>query len=337
MAYSTGSATDLADLLSDLNTFATANGWTVDEFDTVAGDWAIHKNTVYVSGRWDVSSPVALSLHQALGFISTATLPGNHTDDSGHGYKAGASHTNANLVTERHVSDLGPGPFLSYHFFENDASPAYIHVVAQTAAGVYKHFGFGELDKIGDWTGGEYCYGYYTDSAVNQTAIATDISILFDAVFLGAMANIGQRSATVHVEGLSGMTGAQKWGAVMGSRSAALTGDTDINGELLTRLLGGFRGGPVGSRWAHHDGSNFIGFAPMYPINLWHHEDSNGRVRLLGTLPDVRGISIRNFEDEEEVVIGSDTWIVFPSGRRTADNLAFRTYHQGIAYKKVTA
>lgn len=339
MAYETGTATDLADLLSKINTFAAANGWTVDEFDTVNGDWAISKNDIYVSGRWNVADPQHLSLHQALAFDGTSTLPGDHTDDSGHGYNASSSHANNVLDDERAVHFINDGPYPSYHLFENNASPAYLHVVVETEAGVYKHFGFGELSKIGDWTGGEYCYGHYQDNLVNQSATANDTTMLLDGVFTGNLANTGQRAATIHVEGLPGMGASDKWGAVIGTRTPSnLASDLDGNGNPLTHIVGGFRGGPVARAWGQlTDGSNLIGFVPMYPIHAMHYQTSVNRVRFLGTLPDVRGVSIRNFADAEEVVIGSDTWILFPSGRRTAENLAYRTYHQGIAYKKVTA
>ena len=336
MAYETGSATDLDDLLSKLNTFATANGWTSDEFDTVNGDWALSKNDVYVSARWDVTTVQHLALYQALAFDGAATLPGDHTDDSGHGFNSNSSHVDTNLDNERHVADIGDGPFATYHFFENDASPAYIHIIVQVSAGVFRHFGFGELDKIGDWTGGEYCYGHYMDNLPNQTAVDPRTSMLFDGLNTENPVNFGQRNATMHVEGLPGMGGSDKWGCIFGSRTLSLASDTDGNGNSLTRLLGGFRGGPIARAWAEFDGSNSVGFVPMYPINVWHHEDSTSRIRLLGSMADVRGVSLRNFEAEEEVTIGSDTWVLFPSGRKTADNVTNRTYLQGIAYKKVT-
>lgn len=337
MAYQTGTSTNLADLLSKLNTFATANGWTSDEFDTVNGDWALSKNNIYVSARWDVSSPNHLALYQALAFDGTATKPGDHTDDSGHGYNATTANTDALLDDERCVNDLGNGPYTSYHFFENDASPAYIHVVVQSSPNIFKHFGFGEINKFGDWTGGEYCYGYYQGTGANQNAISSTTCNLFDGVFAGNFASTGQRSATMHVEGLPNQAVGDKWGAVNGSRLFTnLASNTDGNGNALAPLLGGFRGGPVARWWGHFSGSNSIGFLPGYPIHCWHYDIANARARFLGNLPDIRGVDLRNFGQEEEVVVGSDTWVLFPSGRRTSDNVSFRTYFQGVAYKKVT-
>lgn len=336
MAYQTGSATDLDDLLSKLSTFLVANGWTEDEMDTVGGAMAFSKNSVYVSGRWDPADPQHLSLHQALGFISTATEPGDHTDDSGHGYNDTSAHTNSLLLAQRCVAYLGDGAFTSYHFFEQDSGPAYIHIVVQSSTDTYKHFGWGDLDKQGDWTGGEYCYGHYQDSLTNQSATATDSYMLFDGINNLSSTTTGRRSATMHVEGLTGQGGSDKWGTIRGTAATAST-HVDGNGNTLAHLLGGFRGGPVARAWGGFQGSNEIGFIPMYPINAWHFDDPNNRLRLLGTMADVRGVHIKNFSPGQEVTVGGDTWVLFPSGKRTSDNVANRTYFQGIAYKKVTA
>jgi len=337
MAYQTGSATDLEDLISKLLTFATANGWTQDEFATADGDFALHKDDIYVSGRWDTVTPQHVSLHQALGFDGTGTLPGDHTDDSGHGYNDSSSHVDTNLDNERSVTYIGDGPFTTYHFFEDDdGTRSYLHVVVQSETDVYRHFGFGEVDKVGTWTGGEYCYGHYQDNGTSQQATAADTCMLFDGINSSNPDNIGKRNATIHVEGLNGQGGSDKWGIVFGSRTIDVSGDLDGNGNSLTRCLGGFRGGPVAFAWGGFSGSNLVGFVPMYPINVWHFEEANSRVRLLGSMPHVRGVNMRNFAPEQEVTIGGDTWVFFPSSRRTSDNVANRTYHQGIAYKKVT-
>ena len=58
----------------------------------------------------------------------------------------------------------------------------------------------------------------------------------------------------------------------------------------------------------------------------------------LGQMKDVRGLNIRDFADEEEIVVGSDTWVVFPTYRRAPTDTTAQGYtgYQGIAYKKVT-
>lgn len=335
MAYETGTATSLADLLSKLNTFAAANGWTVDEFDTVGGDWALSKGTVFVSARWNVATPLELSIHQALAFSGTGTLPGNHTDDSGNGFNTTSSHTNTDLDNERHVTHIGNGPFLAYHFFEKDSGPAYLHVSVEVSAGSWRHFGFGTMEKVGTWTGGEYAYGQVMSTSLLHTAVLVSESYLLD----GLLAQSGGMldAATIHVEGLPNQPGSGKWGVVGGSTSATSTG-LDTAGIARERIRGGFRSGPVARMFGLFSGSSLTGLIPLYKIAIFHDDGTaTTRRRLLGYMPDVRGINIRNFAAGQEVLIGADTYVMLPLAIRTSDNVTFRTYFSGIAYKKVTA
>jgi len=146
--FETGTATGIADLLTKLGTFATAVAgvWVQDQLDTVGGSFALHKSTggveIWVSFRWDVATPQHLSVHQALGYTG-GNQPGNHPNDSGNGYNANTSHVDTSLALERHVSDLGTGPFPSYFFFEDNH---YIHVVVEIVTDEFRHFGFGLLN-----------------------------------------------------------------------------------------------------------------------------------------------------------------------------------------------
>jgi hypothetical protein len=332
MAYQTGSATDMADLLSKMLTFATANGWTQDEFNTVAGRFAMHKNTIYASGRWLVATPLHLSLHQALGYTG-GNEPGAHPNDSGNGFNTSTSHANASLLGERCVANMGNGPYPSYHFFENDASPAYLHIVVEISTGIFRHFGFGEINKIGTWTGGEYVYGHWHDSTVTNPLGVTD-SMLLDGLFadLGAAT---LRPSTLHCEGLPGQGGTSKWGVILGSRTTTISADTA--GVARLDIQGGFRGGPIARHFGYFNAGTTSGLMPWYPIALFYMNRTTSFAYALGDMPDVRGMNIRYFTAGQELVIGLDTWIVFPLQQKTATAGAERTYNSGIAYKKVTA
>src|SRR5688572_20057681 len=120
MAYQTGTASSLSDLMSQLNTFAVANGWTSDELDTASSprEMAIHKGSIYVSFAW-TTTPLHLSVHQALGYTG-GNRAGTHPDDSGNGYNGPSTQTDVNILTERCVNNINNGPY-TYYFFENDA------------------------------------------------------------------------------------------------------------------------------------------------------------------------------------------------------------------------
>ena len=243
MAFQTGSATDLDDLINQLDTFAAANGWTVDEKNLVTGIFALSKNTVFVSFRWDAAGTINnLSMHQALAW-SSSTEPGDHTDDSGNGYNSTTAHTDSLLEGERCVHDLGDGPFPSYYFFEKDASPAYLYIVVETSTDVFRHFGMGEIDKFADWdtaSGGEFAYGQFKSS---NTAISTSDTALLDGLFGDTSSNNERRAATIHMEDWPGQGASEKWGQIWGNRAVA--DPDDSAGEDKPKVQGGFRSGPI--------------------------------------------------------------------------------------------
>lgn len=332
MAYETGTATSMDDLITKLMTFATANGWTQDQLDTTANSAALHKGNIWVSFRWDPAGPDVLSIHQALGYTG-GNEPGTHPNDSGNGFNTTTSHINANLDNERCVNGMGNGPYPSYFFFESDASPVYIHIVVEKSTDVFRHFGFGTIfPKYGNWTGGEYAYGnkQINDSPINRTS---NVHML-DGLFNGT-GEIAVSAPTIHAEGLVGEGGSSKWGQVWGGTSTTPPDDTGGNDKVS--IHGGFKGGPIarGMAVVSPAGSG-SGLVPMYPIGLFHRETDND-CYFLGFQPDVRGVNIKNFSNKQEVTIGSDVWVFFPLAQRTATPGTDRTYNSGVAYKKVTA
>tara|TARA_R110000796_G_scaffold93934_5_gene198599 strand:- start:1148 stop:2176 length:1029 start_codon:yes stop_codon:yes gene_type:complete len=342
MAYSTGSATDLGDLLTKLDTFLVANGWTQDDFDdgvtTAAQGFAQwNKGSVHVGVKWIANDPIHMSLHHALG-NGGAVFPGAHTDDSGNGYNGpSAFGTQANLLTERACNFIGDGPFASYHFFEQDSGPAYVHVVVEITSEVFRHFGWGTLEKFNDWTGGEYAYASYQDRQTNSSAIDTVSHPMFDGIANNSTTAETRKNTTIHAEGLPHQGVNEKW---LNHAGGALT-DTDTDnqdtaGEIRRLSQGGFRGGPLYPLMQFRS-DVATGHIPLTPLQIWTSDFVSDFSWYLGQVPDVRMIDIFNFSPGQEVTIGSDVWVIFPQGRRTEDAVSDRTYYSGIAYKKVTA
>lgn len=318
MAYQTGTSTGTVDLMSKLSTFAVANGWTEDEAS--AGRLALHKSNVYVSFRWNTTTPAFVGIYQALGWV-VSTDPGNHTDDSGNG---AISDQNNILDNERHIA-LGTGAFPSYHFFEDDT---YIHVVVESAADEFRHFGFGIITKIGDWTGGEYAYGMVMPTVGVANPLKNTASHLLDGYLSDS--NEREHAATLHVEGLPSEGGSSKWGVVWANSGSQ---GTDRGANARVFIQGAYRGGPFARALGHFSAGSGSGLIPMYPLGVWYKTGSD--VHLLGFMPDVRGVTIEFFVGGDEVVIGGDTWVMFPAAVKGNATDVGATKNQGIAYKKV--
>jgi len=338
MAFTNQQTSSVADLFTKLYTFATSNGWTGDHNDYSNGKVAFSKspgsNKLFVSFRWDTSTVQYIGIYQALGFSGTGTDPGNHTDDSGNGKVSG---TNATLATGRHIyipqSATVP---IQFWAFEDDH---YIHVVVETTADTYVHFGIGLGDKKGDWTGGEYCYGHKQILASSLVAVKKGTSILLDGLSDNSdtPTDMEDYVATVHAEGLPNEGGSSKWAINAGNIGSGSLG-TDRGSNARIHFSGGFRAGPIARPFGRFSANSSSGIVPGYPLGLFYWNRTNGyKYGPMMFIKDVRGVNIQYFTGGDEITVGSDTWVLFPAYKKAVGSLTNTSAYQGIMYKKVTS
>lgn len=331
MTYATGTATDLPDLLAKISTFAvtTHGGWTQGYLNTTNGWFELHKGNLSVSFKWPPVSPTTLSVHQATAFINSATAPGAHTSDSGNGYNTSTTgHTNAQLLTERCVSNIGNGPYPSYHLF---GTTDCIHCVVEVATGTFRHFGWGILTKFGNnWIGGEYAYGHSNSQLTTAVPTTPATQVLLDS-----QGSTAERlfASTVRITSGLANQGTAVWGVTCQAVAASILLDTAGLGRQ--QLHGGYRGGLAPRGFADAIGSSSSGAIALYSIEVYYRDPSNAtRVYLLGHMPNVRGVNIRNIEPAQEITIGSDIWKFFPQSIKTNGAVIGRSMNAGIAYLK---
>jgi hypothetical protein len=338
MAFTAQSVISIADALSKANTFLTANGWTC-HYSAGNGEFAAEKNPsgstwITMAAQWDTGSPRGLGIYQWHGATyNSGSSPWNQNNDSGVG---AASTTDATIRGMRCV-DLNSGPEYMWIFEDDD----YFHMVLRHDTDRYQHLGAGLLEKYNDWTGGEYCYGQAVDTVYNSdTAIRPAASYLLDGLAadqVSSYLNMEERCATLHIEGMDEQGGSDIWGVVLGNQSSSNLG-TDRGANPHIHINGGFRAGLFAKLFGQFAGTTQRGLVPMYPIVVAYWNRTNDDVYgPLGVMQDVRGISIKNFTAEQEITVGSDTWVVFPSHRRRDSGAgASYTQRQGIAYKQVS-
>lgn len=322
MSYEAGQTTSIDDLFkSKLRTFALANGWTDPESPAVNGRQYYSKTgsglNCFFGFRWDTTTPANVGVYQALTYVNGSTVPGSHTNDSGQGVVTSFDN---NTVTGGRCIDLDNNTN-NYWFFESDD---YIHVVVEKTPVNFRHFGFGQLQKFGTWTGGEYAYGHYTPtpgvSGDNNCALLDGLSSGSGLAYL----------PSIHAESLPSQTASGKWLVCGGAYTMNAT--TDRGGTGRNFAQGGFRSGPVAYPFAKWSGTPSQGLVPLTPIVVLY---ANGtRVHPLGMMRDVRAINMASYAGGQEITVGSDTWIVFPTVVK--GTISGTTLNQGIAYKKVT-
>ncbi len=345
MAYSTGSATDLPDLFDKIETFIAANGWTIDESRSVSEWPRFHKSNCYVGFRYDGTTPQAtgrsMGVYQSKSFDPSPARPGSAASgDSGSGADdQSGTIADSTIDNSRCVYTIGDGPF-NYWFFEHDDGTIYyVHIVLEVRQGEYRHFGFGKMTKFGDWgpgaSGGEYAYGCRNESGIT----AGDSSYFFEGGNGTANTEAVDSGATILASGLPGSQ-ASDWLNVWAYGAALYTANLDRNGAQRNRGCGQARGGPVWRAQGWFKGyPGFTGIIPLTALSVFYLDLTNSRSYLLGSMPDVFMCNIAQFDPQEEVVIGSETYVFFPftkKGTLGGASSSSDSYYYGVAYRKET-
>ncbi len=327
----------VSDMVSKVSAFLEANSWTVDQLDLAGGKAAWNDGTTYVSVRWESSSSLYMGIYQALGFINTSTAPGNHTNDSGNGAVSG---TDSVIALSRRAL-VGPAPLQLWCF----SGDGYAHFVLQQLTARYTHFGWGMLNKVGTWTGGSYAYG-----TRQQFGFSTPYTLEGGTCLLDGLAKSGGSSpqpgdmelyvATVHAEGLPNQGGTSKWAVVMstGEPNGTSAGQLGVDRASVARIhfIGGLRAGFVASSFGSFAGITTKAHVPQYPLVIAHFDRTTGDMRIVGSMPGVRGMSIQNFAAGDRVARGGVDWMVFPCGEKwISGDLANTTSYVGVSYEVV--
>ena len=323
MAYESSTYSSLDDLMTKLFTFAvtTLGTWTQDQLNTTTDEAALHHTAganIYVSFDW--GSGNSIGIHQALGYTG-GNSPGAHPNDSGNGDTGGN--------TERRVANVATSG--TYYFFSNFGATAdFIYVVLESS-GIFRHFGFGELIKCGDWTGGAFAYGHEWDQGAT---LIDEPGSSSHAFLLDGVGSVAAEQATVHMEGFQDAPASCKWG-VVGNKNITPGNDTAGNGRY--RVQGGARGGPYVEAFLAFNPSLGAGLVPGIPIALFaiNTTPTPDRAYFMGYMPDCRMAQISAFTAGQELTIGSETWKVFPAVRKQRLQVnTEESWNMGVMYRK---
>lgn len=345
MAYQTGTATDQTDLMSKLNTFAAANGFTTDYHNGTTKFLALSRpaDNIYVSFHWDNTDTIAI--YQALGFSATyQEQPWNQANDSGNGSDTVPSQ----IDRGRQVSRTGAGPFTAYHFFSH-TNPYNIYVVLEFSPGLYRHFGFGKIVKTGTWTGGAWCAGHlwswtgstgfqvYADPKSGGHTVLMD-GYLSTSLIYHSTYNT-DAGGTLHCEGLPGQVAASKWGHSVVNNLADGDVGNDRASNPRVRIDGGCRAGVALSQFGYFLPNLANGFIPIIPMEVFYNRGA-GSVDgwyYLGRMAHIGHIHLHGIDPGQTLTVGADSWMAFPMVRKSnVGGTNQESRNAGIIYKKVT-
>ena len=334
MAYETGTASSIEDLMQAFYDFAVANGWTGNIFSTT-NDWcAINNGTEFFQFRWNNSDAVAM--FHSTAFVNTSTAPGNHTGSSGLGqidasapYNGTISNISFTSSPKQQMRMWSNGPFTSYHFFSPASGTKYIHVVVERTPGSYTHMSIGSINKRGDWTGGGYSCG-----CISTTS--SSFALTSNAWGYGSAQSFGVSMFAMRAQGLPGQNAATRWACNASPTTSTNTamGD-DLAGNVRSSVtMTGVGGGLFGPFYGM-PADPAAGLTPLLPIEIYHQNNvttQDQRVYLLGYIPGVFIMNMLNYSSGQEFTIGADTFMVFSALAK--GNTAPGAGNRGIVYLK---
>jgi hypothetical protein len=278
MPYQTGAASDPSDLLADLITFATSNGWTVQ---TPTSGKVFSKGTVFCGVNADADS---------------LDSRGCTSYSSGSAWNAQPNHSG---IT--HICNLGAGPYTAYHFYaETEEGKDFLGVVVEISAGVYRHWILCDLIKYGTWTGGGYSDSTLHDTTSDDTNRTNSVNhrYIADTIYEGTARgqfhcdNDGETDHFVLVASANAVAAPIDYG----------TGSVRGDGKWYNAVVTGYQ------RWNLR--------TPLWPIELFVNRASSLR-SIAGRVPAMRYCSLRNYVPGEILAIGGDDWQLWPVTSRT--------------------
>lgn len=304
MAYQTGTATGPADLLSKLETFIAANGWTVGAATT----GKVYYNAavaVYCGVNWDTSNVYLLGCT---------------------GYNAAAAwnaQTGAATAVGQALSNDMAGPYTAYHFF---VTANYIHVVVEVSSGKYKHFVIGRLQKTGSYTGGDYYGAVYwnmTGGTITNYPDSGSHLYLWDALGQGSSTGTVFRNG-LHAD-IDGKT--TNW-----MRFYGITLSTNYAHGVL-------RSSGIIDGLFDLGANSYNAITPLWPIPITVDRGSN-QTSIAGVVEDMRIVNMQSLAPGQVMTIGSDEWLCFPVIQKTdtwnvSGSLIPSSGYYGYAYRKV--
>lgn len=303
MAYQKSTSTSPSDLLSQLVTFASGQGWTITStvgyrdgitYDQVSmHDTSASQDPYFHFLSDDTLVTASINCQPSRLYVDTETPFYAHTGSPNTG---GGSGSFVSIGHRGGTTNQGfGGASTAYWFFAGSTSDGrYIHIVVEGDAGVFFHLCFGTIEKAGTFNGGAYMTALQVDesSQVNWPfTFAPDNWLATNWIRCDNVLTSG----TVTTEG-----GTSRWTTDFGQAWS--------RASLTSGLATGWAAGGV-IPWNQRTpfGPNIcVVWDDLTPVA------GTDDFVILGDTPDIRIVSMDGREPGEIVTIGSDDWYLFP-------------------------
>lgn len=317
MAYQSASATDINDLLDRLRLFLEGAGWSIDFWNDYLTGKALCVSRAGHCATFRTSPSGGTG-------VGTGTDPAPFIGVRAHaGYTGTPGPTTAVEASPELFTNALSGPYVGYDFFEGDGTDGpYVHIVVETVAGVFKHFGTGVLNREGVFSTGQYAHSsrwYYNDNPGSQYPISNpDYTSPAHQVPFDVRASYAGTYVRADADGA-----APNWlggNSLHGGYSQNNGGNNSL--DNVATLRGPFLAGA----------STLTGRTQLWPLWCLGRRPSN-LASPLGYPPDMRFIRLDYYNPKDVLTLGADEWKVFPVIRKNGVQGEPNSGLYGYAYR----
>ncbi len=309
MSFASGTATSPVDLLSKWRTFLVTTSGLYAENEYYSGT-DYQRLTVNRGGKF------FNCYAETTGGVDTfhISLSTAHVSSVDIGLQ-----TNESLRAE---TNLPSAPYAGYQFYSYADSA---HGVIEYSAGKYRHIGLGNMIKVGSYTGGDFAAGTYwkqTGGVIDQKQSGSHrwpFHGLTSAILTASISQTvfrADKTSPIPQWRYCGKISPQS-GYARGSTLEGPYGNTNDT-------LGIFKDSV----------NNFNGRHILLPIYMFASDEAS-RWMPAGMIDNVRIVNMTNLSPGSELVIGSDTWAVYPISQKNGTVGQEDSGVHGLAYKKV--
>lgn len=226
------------------------------------------------------------------------------------------------------------------HLFGNEApsdDAPYIGIVVEFGYNVFRHMFIGNINKLGDYTGGEVISSNNWSESYNINT-----------------RQIGYSSTGVKYLFSAGHDHAEDWGDAAGGMNVVHADNPapwrkfDGPSAGANNMLNSLPGDIVFGGWADQINStlarrgmlDFASANALTPINLYGPRAADGnnpRFRPFGHVPGIRLIRMDGIEPGAQIAVGGKTWMVFPEFSRDIRTTTYRERESGYYWEYETS
>lgn len=308
--YQNGVATNRYDLADKIRIFLSANGWTVNGWSPVEeGGLHLQRNgnfyNIYFYAEDQFDKQLWFHLNLSTGYA--APVGGLQP---GEVFPTGTTRQAVNFRVEL---------YQEHYFFLDTATDAF-YCVVEEQVGIYRHFGFGGYNIIGQAAGGgSFIWGNYVYYNVGAAISQYNSWPAASDDFWNASAGPG--SVTVN----RGNGREVLFNGALGPNDALFVGDNFVNSNSDSWENSGSQKVP----W-RYSVSDYNARIAVLPMHIWVSRPSS-LYSLAGQYSSVRLVNMKNLAPEQ--VIDGD-WMCFPLYSQST-SVDYSTGDLGLAYKRV--